>query len=380
MKYLYLSIFTALMCLCCERVSAQCPTGNIILDSQQDINDFVAQYPNCTELEGNVYISSSAVNDLSPLAQITSMDKGLYIRDTHVTDLTGLNNLTSVSRLYIGGNDSLTNLIGLESLNTASSVLIGDYTIETFLPNNALTSLTGLNLTSVEELMIAANPVLTDLTNLSTLTSIRNFIIYENSSLVNLNGLENLSSIEHLTILANASLTDLTALDNLTLVASELYIAHNDKLSSLSGLQNIDFSELMDYNGFINLGIFKNPMLSVCSLPNICTYLENGGTSRIHDNAPDCNTAEEILALCIVSTSTPDDQLITISPNPSSGTFTLQGIPKGTYQILNTSGQIIQEGELKNDISLDISAEAQGVYFISVTIDDETFVKRIIKM
>ena len=467
MKQLYSFVFTILMYLCYGNTWAQCPTGNLHLNSQQDIIDFVAQYPNCTEIGGNVYISTSEVNDLSPLIHITSIDKGLYIRNTHIIDLTGLNNLTSVSSLLVGGNDALVNLTGLESLETANSVSIGDYSIETFLPNNALTSLTGLNnLTSVEWLGIMANPVLTDMTSLNTLDSIQYLQIYENSSLVNLNGLGNLSSVEHLIILSNTSLTDLTALENLTSAVSELYITHNDNLSDLSGLQNID------YNTAIGLGIFKNPMLSFCNLPNICDYLENGGTSDIHDNAPNCNTSEEVLDACDAlpietldklqvylknktailewrtatetnnagfeiqrskdgitwekiawqegqgNTLTPQAYTyrdenpffgtsyyrfkqvdfngdfsysnvvslqyirsgITVFPNPNTGIFEVQSTAEGTYQILNTSGQVIQIGNMKNDISLDISDTAQGVYFISVTIDKETFVKRIIKM
>jgi len=82
-----------------------------------------------------------------------------------------------------------------------------------------------------------------------------------------------------------------------------------------------------------------------------------------------------------VSTQTPENSFnFNVLPNPNTGIFTVQGIPVGTYQILNTSGQIIQEGDMENDVLIDISHEAKGVYFISVMIDNETIVKRIIKM
>ncbi len=95
------------------------------------------------------------------------------------------------------------------------------------------------------------------------------------------------------------------------------------------------------------------------------------------------NTTQSIMVseLPTVSVEHPDNSFdFNILPNPNKGIFTVEGIPQGIYQILNTSGQIIQEGDIQNDLLIDISREAQGVYFISVTIDNETFVRRMIKM
>jgi len=373
-KNLLLCFFTLIFCV--GIAWSQCPTGNITLTSQQEINDFVAQYPDCSEVPDNLAIRTSAVNDLSPLTQLTSVGGRLAIERTHVTDMTGLNNLTSVGTLNVGGNDSLINLIGLESLSTANWLSVGYFSpTDDFFGNPALTSLDGLdNLTSVPKgLEITGNFVLTDLTSLHNLSIIQDIIITLNSSLVNLNGLENLTSIKNLSIGANPSLTDLTAFNGFISVRN-IVIIGNDNLSNLSGLKDIAHSIIT------NLIIYENSSLFVCNYPNICDYLENSGTAEIHDNAPDCNSVEEILALCTVSTTTPNQPNITISPNPNTGIFTIQGIPNVTYQILNASGQIIQQGEMKDDVLLDISDVAQGVYFISVTIDDETFVKRIVKI
>jgi len=83
----------------------------------------------------------------------------------------------------------------------------------------------------------------------------------------------------------------------------------------------------------------------------------------------------------IVSTTTPDDLLeITVAPNPSTGIFTVQGIAQGTYQIHDTAGRIIQIGDMENDLFIDISQEVQGVYFMSIQIENEVVTKRIIKL
>jgi len=51
-----------------------------------------------------------------------------------------------------------------------------------------------------------------------------------------------------------------------------------------------------------------------------------------------------------------------------------------TNQILNTSGQIIRQGDMQNDLLVDISREAQGVYFVSIQMDNEVVTKRITKL
>ncbi len=95
------------------------------------------------------------------------------------------------------------------------------------------------------------------------------------------------------------------------------------------------------------------------------------------------NTVQSIMVseLPTVSIENPDNSFdFNVLPNPNKGMFTIQNIPNGTYQIHNTSGQIIQEGNLQNDLLIDISQEAQGVYFISITVDDATAVRRVVKM
>ena len=147
----------------------------------------------------------------------------------------------------------------------------------------------------------------------------------------------------------------------------------NSVLTDLSGLENVN-----SIDGYLE--IYDNPTLSLCAIPPICDYLDSGNTATIDYNAPVCNSTEEILALCTVSTTTPDDlPQITISPNPTNGTFTLQGIPQGTYQIHDTTGRIIQSGNMQNDLSIDISQEARGVYFISIQMKNEVISKRIVK-
>jgi len=84
----------------------------------------------------------------------------------------------------------------------------------------------------------------------------------------------------------------------------------------------------------------------------------------------------------LTSTMTPDDLFpdLSILPNPNTGTFRVEGIPRGTYHLLNTTGQIIQSGQLENGTLIDISETAQGVYFIQMLIEEYIVTRRVMKL
>src|SRR5690606_15814510 len=151
----------------------QCPTGFVSLTSQADIDAFAINYPNCTEISGDLQISGSDITDLSPLSILTSVGGYLEISsNSNLTDLEGLSNLTSVGGfLYISSN-SITNLDGLSNLTSVGGNL--------YIYNNSnLTNLNGLsNLTSVGGyLEISSNSSLTDLDDgLSNLTSVEGYL------------------------------------------------------------------------------------------------------------------------------------------------------------------------------------------------------------
>ena len=80
--------------------SAQdCPPGNIELNSQDDVDNFLILYPDCTELQGDLV--------LLPFSFF----------DEPINNLNGLSNIESINgTLEIGVLDSLQSLSGLEGL------------------------------------------------------------------------------------------------------------------------------------------------------------------------------------------------------------------------------------------------------------------------
>ncbi len=139
----YLAITTNLF-------SQPCLPEGVEFNTQEEIDNFQINYPDCSEIEGNVMI-------------------GGYPPNTDITNLNGLSVLTSIGgNLRVMSNDSLVNLSGLENV-----IYIGG------------------------QLYIDHNATLSNITALQNLMSIGDcFRIYGNALLSNLDGLENVSSIE----------------------------------------------------------------------------------------------------------------------------------------------------------------------------------------
>jgi len=159
------------------------PFGNYNLLSQTDVDNFQTNYPECTDLEGQVVISGSNISNLNGLSKVTSIGNWLIIEYA----------------------DSLLNLSGLDNLNSTGGLLIWF--------NLKLTSMSGLD-------------------NLISING--HVLIGENDSLQDLGGLENLNSIGgSLDIDYNTRLNNIKAIENIeSATITDLYIYGNPNLST----------------------------------------------------------------------------------------------------------------------------------------------------
>jgi len=272
----------------------QCPTGNVVLTTQADVDQFKIDYPNCTKINGYLGIGGSVanLNGLSNITTITgSIDAG---NATSLVDISGLSNLTSVGQDAQFANTALTNIDGLSSLTSVVGyIYIGS--------NNALTNINGLSsLTSVGgNLYIESNAGLTNIDGLSSLTSIGgNLYINTNAALTNIDGLSSLTSVGGIYIENNAGLTNIDGLSSLTSIGGDLMIRNNAALTNLNGLSNIttitgsldvyNASSLTDISGLSNLTSvgqdvqFENTALTnIDGLSNLTTVV--GGLNIAHN-------------------------------------------------------------------------------------------------
>ncbi len=325
-----------------------CLPEGITFTTQEEIDNFQTNHPNCTEIEGDVTIGElpqSNIKYLNGLSVLTSLGGNLTIwANDSLTSLTGLNNLATIEgSLKIGANHNLANLTGLEGLS-----YIGG--------NLEIGFQTGM-------------------------------IIWGNYSLISLEGLNNLTSLGgSLKVRENNSLANFVGLNSLISIGGELYIDYNNALICLIGLENIEAESIS------NLFISSNGLLSTCEIQSICEYLSApSGTIIINNNAPGCNSPEEVEETCFNSIKESINvSNISISPNPINNlAFLSMNInSKSSVEICfyNTTGICLKSWQFQNqppgqkEFKLDLKDLPAGIYFCRVQIGNEMVTKKIIKV
>lgn len=244
-----------------------CPPDGMSFTTQAQINQFVIDYPYCTEIAGYLQIHGDDITDLSPLSNINSVTGELAIYDCPVLqNVNGLSNVAEIGgRIHFGQNPQLQSIDGLSNL-----------------------------------------------TNVGT-------------------------SID----IWNSSLTNLDALSEITTINGYISIYNSTAITNISGLQNIT-------SGINQLIIKGNSALSVCNLPNFCTYLANDATTHPRDisgNLAECLDEQAVMEACNIlsecptgdvelSTQAEVDQFIIDYPNCTE----IQGDLKITEDVSNLNG------------------------------------------
>lgn len=264
--------------LCCGSVFSQnCPDDWTPFTTQEQIDNFATNYPECTVLGnlriGNSY-STSTITNLDGLSQITSITYLTIQNNPDLTNLTGLQNIANINYVVIDNNGALESLTGLEGLTEVYEILIQN--------NDVLPNLQGINnLASADGsdgLSVIDNDGLLNLSGLDNLTSVFSLTINNNDNLLNLTGLENVNIINGVSIANNDGLTSLDGLDSFGDNISGISIDNNDALTNLNGLENLtdvghtisiknndaltSLDGLSNFNSTRNLIISYNPLLT----------------------------------------------------------------------------------------------------------------------
>ncbi|MCD8539282.1 MAG: cadherin-like beta sandwich domain-containing protein [Leadbetterella sp.] len=211
-------------------------------------------------------VTNHSLKDINGLSSVQQVEGQLQISTAN--SLENLNGLSSLT--YVGAGLSVINLPLITDLGGLSLLkeVGGGLTVS---ENDALQTLTGLELLSkVDDILILTNPVLKNIDGLRSVTAMYNLRVFDNAQLENLNGLSSVTNAR----------------------SSYIYIWKNTVLTDISGLQNINPATI---NG---LTISDNPQLSVCNLPNFCTYLQGSGARAISGNATDCISVAAVTTTC----------------------------------------------------------------------------------
>ncbi|RLD51636.1 MAG: hypothetical protein DRJ05_18205, partial [Bacteroidetes bacterium] len=307
-----------------------------LLSNMQGLNSL-------STIEGMFWLlQNDALNSLTGLESLNYIGNGINFSHLELINLNGLDNLTFVGgSIIIQNQNNFINFEGLNSLNQYNGWLI-------VFNNDVQVNMAGLEfVNSLAQLQIKSCPNFSDFSGLDNLINIEGYLnIWNNQSLNNLSGLDALTSVGgYFEIGSNDALTTLNGINNLNAVGGNLWIDNNFALTSLSGLENlttigldlqidnnidlvniealsnltmvggnlkINQNELISLNGIdniepnsiTNLIITGNNFLSDCHVQSICDYLVNpNGTITIQNNAPGCNSPEEVEEACEPSSS-----------------------------------------------------------------------------
>ena len=212
---------------------SQCPTEYIGLLSQEEVDNFSTNYPNCTELTHNIKVNGefNSIDNLNGLSLITSA-QDIYIINTDLSSFEGLHNLETIASLRLWANHNIQNLEGLSSLENAGNF--------EFFVNNNLSSLQGIdNLQSLNDISFFSNTNLEDISQLSFLTSLDQVTIGGNA-LTSLIGLQNLENVNDNLSISGEGIQNFDGLTNLQSIGGSLYLQNNPEIQNISAFDNIE--------------------------------------------------------------------------------------------------------------------------------------------
>ena len=175
-----------------------------------------------THVEGEGWINSNSIEDLSPLARLTNLI-WLSLNQNNITDLSPLAGLTNLIWLDVGGNN-VSNISPVSGLINLTGLRFWHNNIEDISPVANLTQLTELNFNNNNISNISAVAGLVNLTDLSL----------NNNSVSNLSPLSGLTSLRRVRLAGNniSDISPLTA--NTGLDGGDTVNVQNNPLSYLS--------------------------------------------------------------------------------------------------------------------------------------------------
>ena len=341
-KSIILIVFCSL--ISCINIHAQdkCPTEDLKIIRQSQLDSFLILYPDCNTLTNTIAILGSDITSLEALKNIKNVNF-LEISQTKITSLHGLDSLKKcLGNFVLKQNNLLTDLKLLKNLHYAHWVSL--------LSNDLIVDYSGLSGDSLNKITLSGNKNIKNLKGLNSSYCSR-LHIYD----TNLNSLAGHELLNLKTLVVSY----INTLDSINFSNLEfLFIEESPKLTSITALDN-----LTSLNG---LDIGNNINLRACSTELICSKIDDPDFKlKLVNNGRGCNTKEEIRARCISDTGNiPEKQQIQIYPQPiNSDMLFVTGLTNPTYyQIIDLQGQAVQMGVVFSYV--DITALLPGFYIL----------------
>lgn len=306
---------------------AKCPEGDVTITNQDEANQFLIDYPNCTEIAGDLRlttVSSPEITDLSPLANITSVlgalrleNLGFYNEELEQfigPSLEPLENITSVGHLYIGAsemNSSPPNHYNdLSPLNNIAGS-IGDFFITKAFVWSPLPDFPLIE--SIDYFRMAGVSSVTTTPSFPALTHVRDFTVQQSTfapndmiqTLIIPANLQTVSADQNpdtefggLYIFRLPMLEEVVGGDALTSIDGEVYFGELPALQNMDGLNQVTFAKTIEMNlcqqapfdAFPNLQEAESILLRLQTLDDECEPLSDTAVLiSFGANAPEVN-------------------------------------------------------------------------------------------
>jgi len=354
MKKLFLLISCLLLAI--TVYSQPCAHEGIGFYSQEEVDRFHKNYPNCTLIQGDIIIAGDDIKYLDSLQSITEIQGYLEVSHTvWLGSLKGLDNIRKIGGHFgIYSNEGLADVLNLKMLDSIG----GNFEI-------------------------FGNKILTDLKGIDTLRHIKGDLwIGSNPAMDSVLGLKNLNTIEGmLQINDNLNMKSLGSLMGLKRLGGAIYVASNPVLEKLTGLDSINAGTMT------GLFLSDNPQLTFCNVFSICRYLELQHTViSIYNNSNGCESLQHVQTGCdTMAVETRNARpLLSVYPNPVSGIVNVETgeCPGGfTLSVLNAEGeQLLWRNIVGDRAVISLETYPKGVYLLRVSGRSFTETRKLIKM
>ena len=243
--------------------NAQCPSGDVLLETQAQVDQFIASHPSCTTIAGSLVIREKEVTDLSFLKNISAVGGDLNIERTGITSLQ-LDNLKTVGGdLIIYGNETIQALDVPEITSIGRNLVVNG--------NRDLITISGFyQITSLHHLAISDNWYLTTIPQFNSLESLTEITqITENTHLKEIRGFESLICATGIQIHGNDDLKTIDGFHSLIRISGSfggLSITVNNALENIKGFENLEQASYIIFSQ--NSGA-NTPSYSVADFPSL---------------------------------------------------------------------------------------------------------------
>jgi hypothetical protein len=353
--------------LACEAVEDEtlCLLQGITISRQGQLDSFAINYPGCVHILGDVTIQSGTqdpINNVGGLNHIEIIGGDLNIwQNSQITQLNGFDSLQ-----WIGGD--------LEIEKTGSTYLVSGF--------NKLKEVIGI-------LSIRLANVNAQISGFSSLEYVgKSLRVQGDLPVENCGEFEALKSIGVGLTLIGCNATSLDDFITLEYIGSTLRLHYLNLLQRIDALESIESvrilslemnEQLPDLYGLHNISadtitkieIQNNQNLSTCNYTNICAYLETGKPATINNNAPGCNSNEDILSLCVTSSGevfSMDGERpeILVFPNPASAYLNIYSPADIQFKarVYNITGQVIRAFEFTETEVISLHDLPSGLYVL----------------